>query len=241
MRKRSFLFLSCILAIAPLCSDAQSKGNPATTATKTTIAQPIPANAQILNEHTDGKGNIVRTYKYMVGNRTVTETRIIPPDNYGYRVPLNPDTLNKDSVLIIVTKTRNKLEVFYRKNLVRVYKSVCGPKPNENKYVEGDRCTPEGWFKILEKNPHSHYNKFLLLNYPNDSTNVRFEALKASHKIPATAKPGNSVGIHGIWKGGDDMIERKIGWTDGCIAIKNKDMDDLYRLTGTGTRVYIRK
>ena len=211
------------------------------TTRKVLQAQPIPTDAKVISERTDDKGNIVRTLQYVRGNRTITETRIVPPENYGYRVALDPDTMNKDSVLVIVTKTRNKTEVFYRKNLVRVYKSVCGPKPGENKNVEGDRCTPEGWFRIVEKKSQSHYNKFLLLDYPNDSTDSRFRQLKSTGKIPGNAQPGKSIGIHGVWKGGDDMVDRKIGWTDGCVALRNKDIDDLYRLTKVGTRVYIRK
>ena len=235
-------FLAMMLFAAVHCTAQKNAGAASKTISgKTLIAQPIPADAKEISEHTDAKGNIVRTYQYVVAGKMVTETRIVPPENYGYRVPLNPDTLNKDSVLIIVTKTRNKLEVFYRKNLVRVYKSVGGPKPGDNKMVEGDRCTPEGWFRITQKNPSSHYHRFMLLDYPNDSTNARFTALKAAGKIPATAKPGNAIGIHGVWKGGDDMVERRIGWTDGCIALRNKDLDELYRMTKEGTRVFIRK
>ncbi|MCB0697519.1 MAG: L,D-transpeptidase, partial [Chitinophagaceae bacterium] len=49
------------------------------------------------------------------------------------------------------------------------------------------------------------------------------------------------VGIHGIWDRGDDMIELGVGWTDGCVALKNADMDELYKIAGMGTRVFIKK
>ncbi len=65
--------------------------------------------------------------------------------------------------------------------------------------------------------------------------------LKEKGLIPAAATIGSDVGIHGIWKGGDDMIEMGVGWTDGCVAIKNKDIEELYTLVGVGTRVLIRK
>jgi murein L,D-transpeptidase YafK len=107
--------------------------------------------------------------------------------------------------------------------------------------MEGDRCTPEGWFTIRSKRPSSKYNKFLEISYPNDSALVRFNHLKATGALPETARIGGDIGIHGIWKGGEDMIELCVGWTDGCIALKNSDVDELYSLIGVGTRVYIRK
>jgi murein L,D-transpeptidase YafK len=125
--------------------------------------------------------------------------------------------------------------------MVRSYKAVFGPKPLENKCMEGDRCTPEGWFKIKSKSPSSRYDKFMLLDYPNEASIIRFAQLKQQKKIPENAKTGNDVGIHGIWKGGDELIDMGVGWTDGCIALKNKDVDELYSLVAVGTRVYIRK
>ena len=81
----------------------------------------------------------------------------------------------------------------------------------------------------------------MLLDYPNDSTMVRFAALKEKGAIPKNARVGGNVGIHGIWKGGDDMIEMGVGWTDGCVALKNADIDELYSFCGVGTRVCIKK
>jgi lipoprotein-anchoring transpeptidase ErfK/SrfK len=79
------------------------------------------------------------------------------------------------------------------------------------------------------------------LNYPNDSALARFNKLKANGVIPKTARIGGDVGIHGIWPGGDNMIDLGVGWTDGCVALKNKDIEELFTIVGVGTRVYIRK
>ena len=67
--------------------------------------------------------------------------------------------------------------------------------------MEGDRCTPEGTFRISSKNGASKYDKFMGLNYPNDSSIARFNRLKASGQLPASARIGGDVGIHGIWPG----------------------------------------
>ena len=230
--KNLLLVIVLLLAVIPLPAQIKKAEN-----------TPIESrqNLKVLEEHKDNKGNTVRTIQYTQGKKKVTETITIPAEASVNHILVNPDTLNKDSLLIIITKSRYKMEVFYRKQLIRSYKAVFGPKPMNNKNVEGDRCTPEGWFRIQNKNPTSHYNKFLLLDYPNDSTLTRFNALKEKGLIAKTARMGGSVGIHGVFHNADDMIEKRIGWTDGCIALKNKDIDELYKFVIVGTRVFIRK
>lgn len=204
-------------------------------------APPPIKDFKLLKEYKDTKGNLVRLVQYTQANSRVTETIVVPPRPAYIRVPILPDTMNKDSVMVVVDKSHYNLQVFYRHRLIRVYKAVFGPKPLENKVCEGDRCTPEGWFKIANKNPASKYRKFMLLNYPNDSSIARFNKMKAKGELPATARMGGDVGIHGIWDKGDDLIEMGVGWTDGCVAIKNADIDDLYSMVTVGTRVYIKK
>ncbi|MEI8279005.1 MAG: L,D-transpeptidase [Bacteroidota bacterium] len=201
-----------------------------------------PHNVRVIKEYKDRKGNTVREVEYSQGNTRMNETIIIPNAfSYNLRVPINIDTIKKDSIMLVVDKGHYCLQVYYRKRLIRNYKAVFGPKPLENKCLEGDRCTPEGWFTIANINTGSKYNKFLKLNYPNDSSIARFNKLKETGAIPQKAKMGGDVGIHGIWKGGDDMIELGVGWTDGCIALKNKDVDELYSMVVVGTKVYIKK
>lgn len=205
-------------------------------------ALPQPRNLKIKEEHKDAKGNTVRTIEYDQGQSHYTETVVIPPiSKILPRIQINADTLNKDSVLIVVNKQHYNLEVYYRRKMIRSYKAVFGPRPMENKIMAGDRCTPEGWFTIKNKNPYSKYDRFMLLNYPDDSAVARFNRLKEKGSVPKSANIGGDIGIHGIWKGGDDMIEMGVCWTDGCVALKNKDIEELYTFVGLGTRVYIRK
>jgi murein L,D-transpeptidase YafK len=199
-----------------------------------------PTDIKILEEHHDNNGNLVRTIQYKLNGTRITETSTVrPPSNL--HVAINPDTLNKDSVLIVINKSRAVLDVLYKKRRIRTYKAVFGPKPKDNKCMAGDRCTPEGWFKVQAKNPASKYDRFILLDYPNDSARIRFSQLKEKGAIPKSADIGGNVGIHGVWKGGDDMIEMGVNWTDGCIALKNKDIEELYTLVGIGSKVLIRK
>jgi len=202
-----------------------------------------PRNVRIINEEPDGKGNIVRTIQFEEGYMKVTQQIIMPNKRLVTFNPytINPDTLIKDSLLIVVDKQRYNLRLYYRHRLIRSYKAVFGPQPMMNKCMEGDRCTPEGLFTIKNKNPNSRYNKFMLISYPNDSAITRFNALKQKGSIPQSARIGGDIGIHGIWKGGDDMIEMGVGWTDGCVALRNKDIEDLYSMVGVGTKVLIKK
>lgn len=226
------LFFSIIAVLLPVAAGAQAPSK---------FVE--PRNVRVINEEPDGKGNIIRTIQYEEGYMKVTQQIIMPQKRLTTFNPykINPDTLVKDSLLIVVDKKRYTVQLFYRHRLIRAYKAVFGPQPLANKCMEGDRCTPEGLFTIKNKNPNSRYNKFMLLSYPNDSAIARFNKLKEKGTIPASARIGGDIGIHGIWKGGDDMIEMGVGWTDGCVALKNKDIEDLYTMVGVGTRVLIKK
>lgn len=202
-----------------------------------------PRDLKILREFDDGRGNIIREVQYKQGNIRVTEQIILPKvyTGIGIKVPFNIDTMNKDSLYVVVDKSKYCVQLCYRKKILKAYKAVFGPNPKANKCMEGDRCTPEGWFKISNKNPNSKYNKFMLISYPNDTAIARFNKMKEKGLIPKSARIGGDIGIHGIWQGGDDLIEMGVGWTDGCIALKNVDIEDLYKFIKIGTRVYIKK
>jgi murein L,D-transpeptidase YafK len=225
---RRYLLLIALLLFNLVCR-AQVKPDPS-----------LPHDIKVIEEYKDASGNTVRTIQYYQGGRRITETQRITP-SLNLHAPINPDTLNRDSLLVVVNKSKFVVDVVYRRRKIRSYKAVFGPKPLENKKMAGDRHTPEGSFKILNKNPASKYDKFLLLDYPNDSAKAKFNRLKMAGTIPQNATIGSDVGIHGVWKGGDDMIEMGVGWTDGCVALKNKDIEDLFSIVGVGTRVLIRK
>ncbi len=203
-----------------------------------------PRDAKLVRQYDDGKGHLVKEITYSQGNMKVTETIIMPKPQkltYGYRAAINPDTLDMDSLWMVVDKRRYNVRVYYKERMIRSYRAVFGPKPMLDKCMQGDRCTPEGWFKINDKHISSKYNKFLGISYPTAESKAKFNKLKKDGKIPRNALIGGNIGLHGIWTGGDDMIELGVGWTDGCIALKNSDINDLYRLVGVGARVYIKK
>ncbi len=223
---------------------ANSQDTAATPVAEEPKKVPEIKNLKIISEIDDGKGNFVRTVQYNKGSMRVTETIIKPKSliaPLSLKVPINPDTMDKRQVQLVVDKTAYMLKVFYRKRAIRAYKVTFGPQPKQDKCMEGDRCTPEGSFTITNLNPKSMYNKFMLFSYPNEASWAKFNELKRNGKIPASARIGGAVGIHGIWRGGDELIDLGVGWTDGCVALKNKDVDELFTLVGIGTKVIIKQ
>jgi murein L,D-transpeptidase YafK len=122
---------------------------------------------------------------------------------------------------------------------VKSYPVVFGANPVDDKHREGDRCTPEGRFKIDARYPHRLWNKFMLLSYPTAESWRKFKEAKRSGKLRASATIGGNVGIHGVPEGRDDAIDSRTNWTLGCISLKNADVDELYSVVRKGTAVEI--
>jgi hypothetical protein len=103
-----------------------------------------------------------------------------------------------------------------------------------DKRVKGDNATPEGMYKITKKldGRKTKYYKALLIDYPNDEDIQRFNSEIASGTLPRNAKIGGLIEIHG--NGG-----KGIDWTEGCIALTDKEMDAVYKITKVGTPVTI--
>ncbi|MDH4155826.1 MAG: L,D-transpeptidase [candidate division Zixibacteria bacterium] len=106
------------------------------------------------------------------------------------------------------------------------YNSGCQKK------LKGDGATPEGAYHVTRVNRGSKYYLALVLDYPNADDRRRFQANLASGAVPRDAQIGGLIEIHGHGGTGRD-------WTDGCVAVTDKDMDKLARLATVGTPVTI--
>lgn len=144
-------------------------------------------------------------------------------------------------VKIVIDKSDYELHVYDAKGWFATYPVVFGANPLANKKMEGDKLTPEGRYRVVAKRPHQKWSRFLALDYPNAEDRARFEALKRSGAIPRNASPGGGIGIHGTWPNDDYMIDRYKNWTNGCISLKNGDVQDLYAFIPVGTPVEIRR
>ncbi len=145
------------------------------------------------------------------------------------------------TVRIVIDKSDFELRVYDSKGLLAAYPVVFGLKPLEDKFMQGDRKTPEGTFKIVYNKQHQLWRKMLMLNYPTQESMTKFKVRKSNGLIPQTASVGNGIGIHGVETGNDYFIDRFYNWTNGCISLKNTHVDDLARYAKTGTVVIIQK
>jgi len=145
------------------------------------------------------------------------------------------------TVFIVIDKSDYELNVYDSKGWFATYPVVFGNGSLEDKKMEGDRNTPEGAFHIVSKRVHDRWDRFMALDYPTTDSYEKFRIRKMKGEIPANARIGGGVGIHGTWPHDDYIIDRYKNWTMGCISMKNTDVEDLYSYVPTGTKVIIRK
>jgi murein L,D-transpeptidase YafK len=150
-------------------------------------------------------------------------------------------TAPQSPMRIVVDKSDYELHVYDAQGWYATYPVVFGNNPLLDKKMEGDRCTPEGTFKIQSKKPHAKWSRFMLLDYPNGETMAKFNQRKQRGEIPKNATPGGGVGIHGTYPHEDFIIDRYKNWTLGCISLKNADVQEIYSYLPIGTTVTIRK
>ena len=135
---------------------------------------------------------------------------------------------------IVVNKNKREMLVFDRKNqLLKTYTISLGFCPKGKKKIKGDGKTPEGIYYINGKNSKSIAHKNLGISYPNE------EDVKTSMLIGKES--GGDIKIHGLmnkwWFVG--KLHHLLDWTNGCIAVNNSEMDELYGNVSIGTKIII--
>lgn len=192
-------------------------------------------------------------------NRSNANTgKLLPVKESGITIEAKKDSLNyhlnADSVIkannipkakigIEISKSNYTLQLVYNKFVIKTYPCVFGLNPIDDKKMEGDRCTPEGTFKVIMKLPKHEWYKFIWFDYPNADSWRKFKERKAKGEIPENASIGGKVGIHGVGNGDnryDQTVEERNNWTWGCIHIKNKDLDEVFDIVNVGTKITIR-
>lgn len=141
---------------------------------------------------------------------------------------------------IIINKAKYELNVFDSRGWLITYPVVFGNSDLRDKLYEGDKKTPEGTFTIVSKKTHPKWDRFMMLDYPTKENIEKFNERKSEGLVPANAQIGGGIGIHGTWPHEDYQIDRFRNWTDGCISMRNKDVEELYNMIPVGTKVTIR-
>jgi len=135
---------------------------------------------------------------------------------------------------VLIEKKRRRLTLISKGEAIKTYRIALGGNPVGPKEREGDNKTPEGNYTIESRNRHSDYHLSLRISYPNERDKKRAKGLGVS--------PGGDIMIHGVkndlsWVG---EFHAEIDWTEGCIAVTNKEMEEIVRLVPNGTPVEIR-
>jgi murein L,D-transpeptidase YafK len=134
---------------------------------------------------------------------------------------------------VVVLKSERKLQLLHKGAVLRTFKIALGLRPEGHKEFEGDFRTPEGRYRLTRRNPNSEYFLSIQVDYPNerDVARARKQGLK----------PGGSIMIHG-----QPNVPRKprdyyanVDWTEGCIAVSNSDMVEIWLMTPPDTPIEI--
>lgn len=134
---------------------------------------------------------------------------------------------------VVVNKSKRTLELLRAGKVLRSYKVALGLRPEGHKQFEGDFRTPEGKYQLTRRNPNSEYFLSIQVSYPNDQDIARARR--------QGQRPGGAIMIHG-----QPNTPRKprdyysnIDWTEGCIAVSNSDMVEIWLMTPPDTPIEI--
>lgn len=129
---------------------------------------------------------------------------------------------------VVVYKDARVMQLFSNAKIVKTYQIALGFAPKGHKQFEGDGKTPEGVYYIDRRNPRSRFHLSIGISYPNKAD---IDYAKAQGK-----EPGGEIFIHGKtgYKG-----DNKGDWTWGCIAVTDREMEDIYAMVRDGTPIYI--
>ena len=128
---------------------------------------------------------------------------------------------------VVVQKGRRQMFLVNGNQVLESYDFELGFAPTGHKQVEGDGKTPEGAYFIDRKNPNSSFYLSIGISYPNEVDRAKARAMGES--------PGGDIFIHGTPK----RFRRDPDWTGGCIAVKDREMEDIYAMVNVGTPIFL--
>ncbi|GAA2861171.1 L,D-transpeptidase family protein [Aminobacter niigataensis] len=135
--------------------------------------------------------------------------------------------------LVRVDKSDRLMELMSGEKIVRSYAVALGANPVGHKRQEGDERTPEGRYVLDWRNPESAFTKSIHISYPN--ANDKAAAMRAG------VDPGGMIMIHGQSKGFGwwSWLMQMFDWTNGCIAVTDEDMAEIWQMVENGTPIEI--
>lgn len=168
--------------------------------------------------------------------------------------------LLQEDLSLVILKGRQVLELRENGSRLKTYRVCLGLDPIGHKTSVGDKKTPEGTYFICLKSTESKFHRFLGISYPGehdaqaafekglislDERNAILQKVRQGEAPPWDTKLGGWIGIHGYptneyyrrWA--SILFPKPQNWTDGCIALWNFEIDELFTIVGLGTPVRI--
>jgi len=135
---------------------------------------------------------------------------------------------------LVVDKSERTLTLWWHGVPLKTYRVALGGDPIGDKQKRGDGRTPEGTYNVVQRHKDSEFHRALHLSYPDAADRAQARAERVN--------PGGNIEIHGLkpgfeWVGSAHTL---FDWTDGCIAVTNSEVEELWRAAPTGTPVEIR-
>ncbi len=135
---------------------------------------------------------------------------------------------------VVVYKGARRLVLLSQGRELRSFKVALGGEPVGPKTRQGDHRTPEGLYMLDSRNPNSHFYKAFHISYPNA------QDIAVARKMGVSS--GGDIMLHGLpkeyaWVGRAHTLH---DWTDGCVAVTNDEMDEIWKLVRVGTPIEIK-
>ncbi len=135
---------------------------------------------------------------------------------------------------VVVLKRERTLQLLSQGKVIKTYTVALGGDPVGPKARQGDHKTPEGVYVLDSRNVHSQFYKSIHISYPSARDRAAARARGVS--------PGGDVFVHGLpkgygWVGASHRLK---DWTDGCIAVTNEEIDEIWAAVADGTPIEIR-
>ncbi len=135
---------------------------------------------------------------------------------------------------VVVSKAKKLLMLMKGDQVIRKYRIALGKNPLGHKERRGDSRTPEGEYVLDWRNPRSRFHRSIHISYPNENDVANARRIGVS--------PGGNIMIHGLpndmaWLG---FVHAYVDWTDGCIAVTNEEIEEIWEQVQDGTPIQIR-
>ena len=227
------------LAGKPAAAPAELATAPATAApvaSAPTVKAPVAAPADAVAKAAAPGSNTPATTR--IDPRTIVSVKSSETFEPLYAVPIPasgiriPRPAAADSV--VVYKRERTLILYNRGVPVKSYFIALGSQPVGDKLRKGDQRTPEGLFYINAHNPASKFHLALRISYPSDAHRARAAQLGVD--------PGGDIMIHGLPKDFSEAgkAQSQNDWTNGCVAVSNQEIEEIWHAVRDGTPVQIK-